>query len=205
MFVYAILRAVRLGFLDDADGGKVVSMKKTYEYMTANWVLPQSDATMNWNNTVVVGSLQPGNDYEYYISQTIDMNDLKGLSAFVLASLEYELFAKHDCRSFTGPFIQCNVDDAVHDVHAHGIDHIVRVNLPFLLGSTHLHPHARFASFERIDDHKSPSLPYAALTISYSATFSAGTKGKEVLTIQGGSGRLCHNPLAAASRFDQEA
>lgn len=109
MFVYAVLRAVRTGLVEDADGGKVAAMKKAYAYMTENWVLPQRNGTMNWNNTVVVGSLQSGNDYDvrfailmwdvgadefwlaqYYVSQAIDINDLKGASAFVLASLEYE-------------------------------------------------------------------------------------------------------------------
>ncbi|ETW75156.1 glycoside hydrolase family 105 protein [Heterobasidion irregulare TC 32-1] len=91
MFVYAVLRAIRTGLVEDADGGKIMAMKKAYEYMTENWVLPQRNGTMNWNNTVVVGSLQPGNDYDYYVSQAIDINDLKGAAAFVLASLEYEL------------------------------------------------------------------------------------------------------------------
>lgn len=64
MFVYALLRGVRLGFIDGADGAVVQAASKAYEYATRTWVLPQNDGTMNWNATVVVGSLQPGNDYE---------------------------------------------------------------------------------------------------------------------------------------------
>lgn len=64
MFVYAILRGIRLGYIDDSDGSKVEAMKKSYEYMVDNWVIPQGNGTMDWNNTVIVGSMQPGNDYE---------------------------------------------------------------------------------------------------------------------------------------------
>ncbi|KAH9923624.1 glycoside hydrolase family 105 protein [Fomitopsis serialis] len=93
MYIYALLKGVRLSYLDDADGLLVAAATKAYEYATANWVIPQPDGTMDWNNTVVVGSLEPGNDYEYYISEPIDTNDLKGLAAFILASLEYETLA----------------------------------------------------------------------------------------------------------------
>ncbi|KAI0314177.1 Six-hairpin glycosidase [Amylostereum chailletii] len=90
MFVYALLKAVRLGLVHDADGALVAAAKNAYAHATRTWVLPNADGTMDWNATVVVGSLQPGNDYEYYVSQAIDLNDLKGLAAFVLASIEFE-------------------------------------------------------------------------------------------------------------------
>jgi rhamnogalacturonyl hydrolase YesR len=64
MYIYAILRGIRLGYIDDSDGSKVDVLKRSYEYMVENWVIPQSNGTMDWNNTVIVGSLQPGNDYE---------------------------------------------------------------------------------------------------------------------------------------------
>ncbi|KAI0719012.1 Six-hairpin glycosidase [Fomitopsis betulina] len=86
MFIYALLKG---------DGSFVATARKAYEYATHNWVLPQPNGTMNWNNTVVVGSLQPGNDYDYYISEPVDLNDLKGLAAFVLASIEYETLSNH--------------------------------------------------------------------------------------------------------------
>ncbi|TFY52839.1 hypothetical protein EVJ58_g9788 [Rhodofomes roseus] len=90
MYIYALLKGVRLGYLEDTDGSFVATAKRAYEYATANWVIPQSDGTMDWNNTVIVGSLEPGNDYEYYINEPININDLKGLAPFILASLEYE-------------------------------------------------------------------------------------------------------------------
>ncbi|KAF7324713.1 Cell wall glycosyl hydrolase [Mycena kentingensis (nom. inval.)] len=91
MFVYAILKAVRLGYLKDRDGSYVRAMKKAYAYATATWVLPQTDGTFAWNATVNVGSLNLSGDYNYYISQFIALNDLKGLSAFILASMEIEM------------------------------------------------------------------------------------------------------------------
>lgn len=37
-----------------------------------------------------VGSLSGAGDYDYYVSVDTDVNDLKGLAAFLLASLEVE-------------------------------------------------------------------------------------------------------------------
>ncbi|KAF5390623.1 hypothetical protein D9757_002610 [Collybiopsis confluens] len=90
MFVYALLKAVRLGHVGDLDGSIVAAAKKAYGYMAQNWVIPNTNGTMSWNNTVVVGSLNLAGDYDYYISQPVDINDLKGLAAFVLASIEFE-------------------------------------------------------------------------------------------------------------------
>ncbi|KAG6819880.1 hypothetical protein H0H93_007759 [Arthromyces matolae] len=90
MFVYALLRAVRMGYVDDADGSLVQAAKKAYGYIKDNFVVDNGDGTMGWTGTVVVGSLNTSGDFEYYISQSDDINDLKGLASFVLASLEYE-------------------------------------------------------------------------------------------------------------------
>lgn len=54
MFVYALLRGVRLGYITDADGSIVKAMKKAYAYIVANWVVAKSDGTMDWENTVSV-------------------------------------------------------------------------------------------------------------------------------------------------------
>ncbi|KAJ3575413.1 hypothetical protein NP233_g1119 [Leucocoprinus birnbaumii] len=91
MFVYAMLKALRLGYVkDNADGSILKAARKAYSYMTENWVIQNSDGTMNWLNTVIVGSLDTTGDFNYYVSQAIDVNDLKGLAAFLLASLEIE-------------------------------------------------------------------------------------------------------------------
>ncbi|KZV69135.1 glycoside hydrolase family 105 protein [Peniophora sp. CONT] len=92
MFIYSLLRAVRLGYLDDPNGTYVAAAKKAFEYATTSgkWVITSANGTMSYNETVVVGSLAPGNDYDYYISQPVDLNDLKGLAPFVLAAYEIE-------------------------------------------------------------------------------------------------------------------
>ncbi|KAF8201188.1 glycoside hydrolase family 105 protein [Mycena galopus ATCC 62051] len=90
MYIYALLKAVRLGYVADADGSIVAAMRKAYGYAVENWVIPNADGTMSWNNTVNVGSLSTTGDYEYYVSQAVDIDDLKGVAAFVLASLEFE-------------------------------------------------------------------------------------------------------------------
>ena len=82
--------------------------------MVDNWVVDSGDGTMNWEATVSVGSLSGAGDYDvsglslllrscfwgmrvgadgipqYYISVDTVENDLKGLAAFILASIEYE-------------------------------------------------------------------------------------------------------------------
>ncbi|KAI5886648.1 glycoside hydrolase family 105 protein [Schizophyllum commune H4-8] len=90
MFVYALLKGVREGYVSDSDGEIVAAAKKAYEYMVDNWVVDAGDGTMDWEATVSVGSLSGAGDYEYYISVDTVENDLKGLAAFILASIEYE-------------------------------------------------------------------------------------------------------------------
>ncbi|KAG6864665.1 hypothetical protein C0991_008002 [Blastosporella zonata] len=90
MFVYTLLRAVRLGYIQDVDGSLVAAAKKAYAYIVDNFVVDNGDGTMGWLGTVIVGSLATTGDFNYYVSQPVDLNDLKGLAAFVLASLEYE-------------------------------------------------------------------------------------------------------------------
>lgn len=90
MFVYSLLKAVRVGYVTDSDGKIVASAKKAYQYMVDNWVVDHGDGTMDWKNTVQVGSLNTDGSYAYYIGVPTDLNDLKGLAAFALASIEYE-------------------------------------------------------------------------------------------------------------------
>lgn len=52
MFVYSLLKGVRLGYIKDADGSIVKAAKRAYDYMVANWVITNTDGTMNWINTV---------------------------------------------------------------------------------------------------------------------------------------------------------
>lgn len=54
MFVYALLKGVRLGYIPDPDGSIVKAAAKAYQYMTSHWVVSNSDGTMSWTNTVEV-------------------------------------------------------------------------------------------------------------------------------------------------------
>lgn len=54
MFVYSLLKGVRLGYIEDKHGRIVKAAKKAYTYMTANWVVETSAGTMDWLNTVQV-------------------------------------------------------------------------------------------------------------------------------------------------------
>lgn len=108
MFVYSLLKAVRVGYVSDPDGKIVAAAKKAYSYIVDNWVVGNGDGTMNWLNTVQVGSLNTDGSFEasgtltpgaivsdshlhqYYVSVPTDVNDLKGLAAFALASIEFE-------------------------------------------------------------------------------------------------------------------
>lgn len=64
MFVYSLLKAVRLGYLSDPDGRIVAAAKKAYEYMVDNWVVDHGDGTMDWKNTVQVGSLNTDGSFD---------------------------------------------------------------------------------------------------------------------------------------------
>ncbi|EIN04615.1 glycoside hydrolase family 105 protein [Punctularia strigosozonata HHB-11173 SS5] len=88
MFVYALLKGVRRGHIED--DGIVKAMRKAYGYMVENWAIPNANGTIDWQNTVQVGSLDGNGTFEYYTSVPTDVNDLKGLAAFTLASIEYE-------------------------------------------------------------------------------------------------------------------
>lgn len=63
MFTYALLKALRKGYISDADGSVLAAAKKAYSYMVDNWVSENSDGTFDWLNTVSVGSLSGTGDY----------------------------------------------------------------------------------------------------------------------------------------------
>ncbi|KAH7406722.1 Six-hairpin glycosidase-like protein [Phaeosphaeria sp. MPI-PUGE-AT-0046c] len=87
MFVYALLRGKRLGYLEI---GSVDVATRAYEYLVDNFVVQNGNGTLGWNGTVSVCSLNSTATYEYYIGQPILYDSVLGSAAFVLASLEYE-------------------------------------------------------------------------------------------------------------------
>ena len=95
MFVYALQKGVRLGYLDKKYAAVA---RKGYQGVLAKFVAPQPDGTLALNGTVSVGGLggNPYRDgsYEYYLSEPIKQNDFKGVGPFIMASLEMELLPK---------------------------------------------------------------------------------------------------------------
>ncbi len=90
-FVYAIAKGVRMGYLPAA---KITIAEKGYEGLISKFVKIEN-GQMNLYGTVKVSGLG-GNPYrdgsfEYYMSEPVEMNDPKGIGAFLLASIEMEM------------------------------------------------------------------------------------------------------------------
>ncbi|KAF4556434.1 Hypothetical protein D9617_1g083120 [Elsinoe fawcettii] len=95
MFVYALLKGVRLGYLADGGQGSAVSnwtavATKGYQYIFDNFVKEGGNGTLEYDKTVTICSLNSTASYEYYVHQPIVYNSVLGTNAFILASLEYE-------------------------------------------------------------------------------------------------------------------
>jgi unsaturated rhamnogalacturonyl hydrolase len=92
MFVYAVAKGVRKGYLPDS---KISIATKGYDGIINQFVKTENGQT-NLYGTVKVSGLGGGNPYrdgsfEYYISEPVVMNDQKGIGAFLLAVNEMEL------------------------------------------------------------------------------------------------------------------
>ena len=92
MFVYALAKGVRLGYLPEA---MRANAKRGYDGILKTFVETAPDGTINLNGTVSVGGLggSPYRDgsYGYYLSEPIKTNDLKGAGPFIMASIEMEM------------------------------------------------------------------------------------------------------------------
>ncbi|MEO5685306.1 MAG: glycoside hydrolase family 88 protein [Chitinophagaceae bacterium] len=91
MFVFAIAKAVRMGYLPAA---KITIAKKGYAGIVKEFIKEENGKT-NLYGTVKVSGLG-GNPYrdgsfEYYMSEPVIVNDPKGVGAFILASNEMEM------------------------------------------------------------------------------------------------------------------
>jgi unsaturated rhamnogalacturonyl hydrolase len=96
MFVYTLAKGVRKGYLPTAF---LTAAKKGYAGMLKEFVEKEADGTISFNKTVSVGGLggTPYRDgsYEYYLSEPIRKNDLKGVGPFIFASVEMEISAEN--------------------------------------------------------------------------------------------------------------
>ena len=91
MFVYALAKGVRLGYLPSSF---LPVAKKGYDGIIKNFIKVEEGQT-NLHGTVSVSGLggNPYRDgsYDYYMSEKVIVNDPKGVGAFILAANEMEL------------------------------------------------------------------------------------------------------------------
>ena len=96
MFVYALAKGARLGYIPEKFAANA---QKGYQGILRNFVEKEADGTLSLNKTVSVGGLggTPYRDgsYEYYLSEPIRKNDLKGIGPFIFASIEMEIAAEN--------------------------------------------------------------------------------------------------------------
>jgi len=92
MFVYALAKGARLGYLSSKF--ETVAYKG-YEGIKKEFLITDNKGLLHLNGTVSVAGLggKPYRDgsYEYYLSEKVIQDDAKGIGAFILASNEMEL------------------------------------------------------------------------------------------------------------------
>jgi unsaturated rhamnogalacturonyl hydrolase len=89
MFVYAIAKGVRMGYLPQADEA---SARKGWQGIQTAFVKTGPDGLMQLDGTVKVGGLggtpYRSGTFDYYIGETTRVNDAKGIGAYLLAGSE---------------------------------------------------------------------------------------------------------------------
>ena len=91
MFVYAMLKGVRLGYLPADMEDTAVSL---YEKFVKRFVRENGDGTISITDCCAVAGLggkeMRDGTFDYYISEPVIENDCKGVGPFIWASMEYE-------------------------------------------------------------------------------------------------------------------
>jgi unsaturated rhamnogalacturonyl hydrolase len=94
MFVYALAKGVRRGYLPSGPGGSLEVAERGYKGILAHFVQTGPKGDVSLTDTVKASGLggEPYRDgsYAYYISEKVITNDPKGVGAFLLASTEME-------------------------------------------------------------------------------------------------------------------
>ena len=91
MFTYFLLKAVRKGYISDS---YYENAKKAFYGIIREFIEVDEKAFLNLKDTVYVSGL--GGDklrdgsYDYYISEPKQINNLLGIGAFLMASVEFE-------------------------------------------------------------------------------------------------------------------
>jgi unsaturated rhamnogalacturonyl hydrolase len=92
MFVYAIAKGIRKNYLNDLH---LRVVKKGYNGMVENFINVDEKGLVSMSGICSVAGLggDPYRDgsYEYYISEPVVSNDLKGVGPFIMAALQIEL------------------------------------------------------------------------------------------------------------------
>ena len=92
MFVYALAKGVRKGYLDKS---YLAVAKKGYAGILKNFISVDSTGQTNLSNVCSVAGLggEPYRDgsYDYYIHEPVVSNDPKGLGACIMAAVEMEI------------------------------------------------------------------------------------------------------------------
>ncbi|OLN81831.1 Unsaturated rhamnogalacturonyl hydrolase YteR 7 [Colletotrichum chlorophyti] len=88
MFTFGWLKGLNLGFLSEED--YLAAATKAWKGMVDMFVTYNDDGTINWEGTVMVGSLGSNATFEYYSSIGLRKNDLRGAGVFMIAALEWE-------------------------------------------------------------------------------------------------------------------
>jgi unsaturated rhamnogalacturonyl hydrolase len=90
MFTYALLKAIRMGYI--SVDYKVVA-EKAYQGILQNLIQSNSDGTISLTKCCAVAGLggNPYRDgsYNYYVHEPVRDNDPKGVGPFIMASIEY--------------------------------------------------------------------------------------------------------------------
>ena len=92
MFVYGLAKGVRMGYLDKK---YLQNAQKGYQGMLKNFITTDEKGIPHYEKVVLVSGLG-GNPYrdgsfEYYTKEPIRRDDLKGVSPFIMASVEMEI------------------------------------------------------------------------------------------------------------------
>jgi hypothetical protein len=91
MFVYALAKGYRKGYLDNT---KLAAAQKGYEGMIDDLITVDAQNAVHLNYICKVGGLggNPYRDgsYEYYLGEPVVTDDPKGVGAFILACVEIE-------------------------------------------------------------------------------------------------------------------
>lgn len=99
MFIYAFLKGLRMGYIDDSHKDYILGL---YPKFIDRFIRENPDGTISMTDCCSVGGLggkqNRKGDFAYYLSEPVIENDCKGVGPFIWASLEWE--AMHNIDFF---------------------------------------------------------------------------------------------------------